>query len=119
MNNPVTTPHDERNIRLLTRHWQWLEAQPRGINANLRQLVEMASRDVDGRYRAASIRESCYLYMRDMAGDRPHFEEAVRALFAHDRDKLQQQISSWPLPVQRHICELLDAMPANGANGAA
>lgn len=112
MNTPSTvaspTPsHDERNVRLLPRHWAWLEAQSRSPSASLRLLVEEASKDRDGRYRATRIKETCYLYMRDQAGDSPHFEDAVRALFANDAAELQQRISSWPLDIRRHIEHLL------------
>jgi hypothetical protein len=110
MNDRHPARHDERMIRLLPRHWAWLEAQPRGVHASLRLLVEMASRDTDGRFRAVRIKEECYLYMRDMAGDRPHFEEAVRAMFANDFDGLQQHMVSWPLPVRTHINELWAAV---------
>jgi hypothetical protein len=108
MTNPPTTGHAERHVRLLNRHWAWLEAQPRGVGASLRLLVEAASKDEDGRYRAARIKETCYLYMRDTAGDRPHFEEAARALFANDAAELQRQIASWPLPVRKHIGDLME-----------
>lgn len=104
--------HDERNVRLLRRHWEWLEAQPRGVDASLRRMVDMARRDADGRYHAERARETCYLAMRDMAGDRPHFEEAVRALFANDIERLHQEIATWPLPVRTRILELVDAIHA-------
>lgn len=112
MNDQHLARHDERTVRLLPRHWAWLEAQPRGVHASLRLLVEMASRDTDGRFRTVRIKEECYLYMRDMAGDRPHFEEAVRAMFANDFDGLQQQMALWPTPVRTHINKLLDATQA-------
>ena len=110
MNAPNLPRHDERNVRLLPRHWAWLEAQPRGVDASLRMLVQSASRDTDGRYRAARIKDECYWYMRDMAGDRPHFEDAVRALFADDAASLQRHTASWPLPIREHVNGLMDAM---------
>lgn len=111
--------HGERSVPLLPRHWAWLDAQPRSAGASLRLLVELASRDTDGRYRAAQVKETCYLYMRDMAGDRPHFEEAVRALFADDAEELQRQMASWPSPVQKHIGDLMHSVWTNcAAKGA-
>lgn len=95
------------NVRLLPRHWAWLETQSRSPSASLRLLVEEASKDRDGRYRAAANKEACYLYMRDQAGDRPHFEDAVRALFANDAAELHLRMSSWPLDIRRHIEHLL------------
>ena len=111
-------PHDDRVIRLLPRHWEWLEAQPRSASASLRLLVDEARRDKDGRYRIAKAKEDCYLYMRDMAGDRPHFEEAVRALFADDVAALQLQMASWPVDIQRHIHQQLSlAWPSPAVEG--
>lgn len=109
MNAPSTpaSSRDERNVRLLPRHWAWLETQPRSPSASLRLLVEEASKDKDGRYRATAIKEACYLYMRDQAGDRPHFEDAVRALFANNVTELHLRMSSWPLDIRRHIGQLL------------
>lgn len=104
---PFVARHDVQGIRLLPRHWAWLETQPRSASASLRLLVEKAHQDTDGRYRAARAKETCYLYMRDMAGDRAGFEEAVRALFADDIAGLQQQMAAWPMDVQTHIGDLL------------
>lgn len=108
---PAHTPparQRERHIRLLDRHWAWLDAQPRSASASLRALVEEACRDKHGLYRRAAAKEACYLYMRDAAGDRPHFEEAVRALFAGDASRLQGEIAAWPMHIQARVRELLD-----------
>ncbi|WP_109127507.1 DUF2239 family protein [Dyella sp. C11] len=96
-----------RSVRLLNRHWAWLDAQSTSASAAVRLLVEEARRDRDGRYRSAQAKDACYFYMRDMAGDRPHFEEAVRALFANDGMKLRCHIASWPEQVRAHIAHLL------------
>ncbi|WP_199100520.1 DUF2239 family protein [Dyella sp. ASV21] len=114
---PSTAHHGERSVRLLDRHWAWLKAQPRSASASLRAMVEEASRDAHGRYRAAQAKEACYLYMRDMAGDRPHFEEAVRALFADDRATLAQRMASWPGEVQAQIHHLLGPSWPEGRHG--
>ncbi|QNK01477.1 DUF2239 family protein [Dyella telluris] len=113
MTHARITPHDERNVRLLRRHWQWLEAQPRGVDATLRRMVDMARKDADGRYRAERARETCYLAMRDLAGDRPRFEEAVRALFANDIARCHREIAAWPLPERTRIIELMDVIDAD------
>ena len=101
-------PNPGRPVRLLDRHWAWLQAQPSGPDASLRRLVEAASRDVDGRYRRATAKEECYFYMRDAAGDRPHFEDAARALFADDADALHRCIAAWPDSIRARIAALLD-----------
>lgn len=105
----ATSPrHASRSVRLLDRHWSWLDAQPLGAAASLRRLVEEARRDSDGRYRRAAAREACYFHMRDAAGDHPHFEEAVRALFADDRPRLRMLIADWPEDIRLRIAIWLD-----------
>ena len=108
MTHAMPTRHARRSVRLLDRHWAWLDAQPCGPGASLRRLVEEASRDADGRYRRAAAREACYVHLRDAGGDRPHFEEAVRALFADDRERLRELIAEWPDDVRTRIAMLLD-----------
>ncbi len=56
----------------------------------------------------ARAKEVCYLFMRDMAGDRPHFEEAVRALFANDAFKLRELTAHWPAHIQEGIGATMD-----------
>lgn len=108
MTQATSSRHASRSVRLLDRHWFWLDAQPLGAAACLRRLVEEASRDSDGRYRRAAAREACYFHMRDAAGDRPHFEEAVRALFADDRPRLRALIADWPEDIRLRIAMWLD-----------
>lgn len=119
--SPVSTSTrgaNTRDIRLLSRHWGWLDAQPTSASAALRALVEEACRDKDGRHRAARAKEACYYYMRDMAGDRPHFEEAVRALFANDEPELLRRIATWPIGVRTGIADMLGlAGPDNTVAG--
>lgn len=85
-----------RDIDLFARHWAWLSDQPRDINASLRLLVEQASRDLQGKYRAQKLKEECYFLMRDLAGDSPFFEDASRALFLNDLQLLTELVSKWP-----------------------
>lgn len=103
-----TSSNPDRSVRLLDRHWHWLDALPLGADAVLRRLVEHASRDADGHYRRAAAREACYFYMRDAAGDRPHFEDAARALFAGDDVRLRACIAAWPAEVRARIAAMLD-----------
>ena len=46
--------------------------------------------------------------MVEMAGDAPDFEEASRALFAADRERLIALIAPWPADVRAQIIELFD-----------
>lgn len=95
-----------REIALFARHWAWISAQPRSANATLRLLVEQASRDVRGEYRAKKLKEECYFLMRDMAGDNPCFEEASRALFSNNLQQLTELIANWPVETANRVIAL-------------
>jgi hypothetical protein len=49
--------------------------------------------------------------MWTMAGDLPGFEEASRALFAGERERLDTLIREWPEDVRRHVLRLLGVDP--------
>jgi hypothetical protein len=53
--------------------------------------------------------------MSAMAGDRPGFEEAARALFAGDRGRLAALISQWPPDISEEISGFLGGSSAEGA----
>ena len=97
-----------REVTLLPRHWNWLAAQPGGASAALRRLVDQARKtgaDADARRRRT---DAAYGFMVEMAGDAPDFEEASRALFAADRDRLAALITPWPADIQAQVLELFD-----------
>jgi hypothetical protein len=48
--------------------------------------------------------------MSTMAGNRPHYEEAIRALFADDAPRFEKLIAEWPADVRDHAARL--AKPA-------
>lgn len=98
-----------REVTLLPRHWEWLGSQPGGASVALRRLVEDARRANAGKDRVRLARESSYRFMAAMAGDRPGFEEATRALFAGDRKRFEQQIAAWPVDVEGHARTLAAA----------
>jgi uncharacterized protein len=95
-----------REITLLPRHWDWLSAQPGGASVALRKLVEEARRANEGKDRVRQSQEAAYRFMSTMAGDRPGFEEATRALFAGHRDRFDQLIEPWPKDVRYHARKL-------------
>jgi len=41
-----------------------------------------------------------------MAGNRPHFEDASRALFADDRRRFAELIAGWPPDIRDHAIAL-------------
>ncbi len=95
-----------REVTLLPRHWTWLNAQPGGASVALRKLVEQARRgNGDGDRRRAG-QEAAYRFMHAIAGDRPGFEAAARALFAGDLGRLEDAIADWPHDVREHATML-------------
>jgi hypothetical protein len=89
-----------REVTLLPRHWEWLGRQPGGASVALRRLVEEAAKDRSGRERRRQAQEAAYRFLSALAGDRPHYEDAVRALFAGDSTAFAQRIASWPPDIQ-------------------
>jgi uncharacterized protein len=101
-----------REVTLLPRHWLWLAAQPGGASVALRRLVEEAAKDRSGRERRRLAQEAAYRFMSSLAGDRAHYEDAVRALFAGNSAQFGELIASWPPDVRDYAQQL--AAPAFG-----
>ncbi|MBR1223473.1 DUF2239 family protein [Bradyrhizobium sp. AUGA SZCCT0176] len=99
-----------REITLLPRHWDWLAQQKGGASVAIRKLVDEARRNNEGSDRIRLAQEAAYRFMSTMAGNRPHFEEAIRALFASDAKRFEQLIAEWPADVRDHAARL--AVPA-------
>lgn len=102
------TKVQSHGIALLPRHWAWLARQPCSASATIRRLVEEASRDKDGRFRRREAQESCHIFLFDMAGDRPGFEEATRALFAGDKTRFEAQVCGWPIDIREQALVLAE-----------
>lgn len=98
-----------REISLFPRHWKWLEGQPQGASAAIRKLIEAASAREPEKDRARRAREAAGNFMWAMAGNLPNFEEASRALYAGDTEKLNAQIAEWPKDVREYLSRLLKA----------
>lgn len=95
-----------REVTLLPRHWEWLERQPHGISATLRRLVDEARKREPDEEAKRHAREAAHRFMTTMAGDRPGYEEALRALYAKDRDGFEKRIKRWPADVREHTAKL-------------
>ena len=95
-----------REVTLLPRRWDWLAAQSGGASATLRRLVEAARRSPESRAKAAQ--ERAYRAMQALAGDLPGYEEALRALFAGDREGLATRIAAWPEDIREYALRLFD-----------
>ena len=95
-----------REVTLLPRHWEWLNAQPGGASVALRKLVDEARRASGDKDRERQARDAAYHFMSTMAGNLPQFEEASRALFADDRRRFTGLIADWPTDIRDHIVKL-------------
>jgi hypothetical protein len=93
-----------RVVSLLPRHWDWLEQQPSGISAALRRLVEQAIKTEPGKQRSQRIRAALSHVLSAVAGNRPKFEEACRALFAGDAERFEASVAAWPGDVRDYAC---------------
>jgi len=102
-----------REVTLLPRHWAWLAAQRGGASAALRRLVDQARRLNEGRDQVRAAQDAAYRFMSAVAGDRPGFEEAARALFRGERDRFEAETDRWPDDLRAHALRL--AAPAFGA----
>ena len=95
-----------REVTLLPRHWEWLKAQPGGASVALRKLVDEARRRNVDKDRARRSQEAAYRFMSMMAGDRPGFEEATRALFAGDAGRFDEMSKEWPRDIRDYASKL-------------
>lgn len=90
-----------REVTLLPRHWDWLARQRGGASATLRRLVDEAA--------AASGKENPdagYRFLNAIAGDRPGFEEAIRALYARNAAGFAAAMAGWPADIRAHAQRL-------------
>lgn len=92
-----------REVTLLPRHWDWLATQPGGASVALRKLVEAARRASEAPDRVRRAREAVYRFASAMAGDRPGFEDATRALFAGDDAAFEAKIAAWPADIAAQL----------------
>lgn len=95
-----------REVSLLPRHWDWLNAQPGGASTALRKLVEEARKVNQNRDKVRQAQEAAYRFLSAMAGNLPGFEEALRALFAGNRDRFVDCMAPWPEDIRHHACKL-------------
>lgn len=91
-----------REVTLLPRHWDWLNKRSGGASAVLRKLVEMEMRRTADEDRRHAARDAAHRFMLVVAGDKPGFEEASRALFAGNRDLFHNWTAPWPPDVRDH-----------------
>lgn len=95
-----------REVTLLPRHWEWLAAQPGGASVALRKLVDEARRNHGAADSKREAQARTYQFLTTIAGDRPGFEECLRALYAGDRARFVELASSWPPDIMTHALDL-------------
>jgi hypothetical protein len=93
-----------REVTLLPRHWEWLSVQPGGASAAIRRLVEEASRKAPG---PGEKRDRAYRFMSALCGDRPGYEEALRALYRGEEERFGTLIADWPEAIRAYLAELM------------
>lgn len=107
-----------REVTLLPEQWEWLAAQPGGASVALRKLVQQARRSGTSRERLRQAQERSYKVMVALAGDRPGFEEATRALFAGDLQAFNARVERWPRDIREHVLRLADPEYAGASRSA-
>lgn len=93
-----------REISLLPRHWEWLEAQPNGASAAIRRLVDQARAQPGEAERRG--REAAGRFLTAMAGNLAGYEETTRALYAGDLEKFVALMNGWPKGIREYAARL-------------
>ncbi|NML09044.1 DUF2239 family protein [Sphingobium sp. AR-3-1] len=101
-----------REITLLPRHWDWLASQSGGASATVRRLVEAARKADADKPSPRAAMDAAYHFMTAIAGDRPGYEAAIRALYAKDEQLFNSLSQDWPSGIRDHARAL--AGPAFG-----
>jgi hypothetical protein len=97
-----------REVTLLPRHWEWLAQQSGGASVALRRLVDEARRSGNGGSSLREAQEAAYRFMSAIAGNKPHYEEAIRALFAGEATRFEKWIAEWPGDIRKHTSRLAE-----------
>ncbi|TXS92899.1 DUF2239 family protein [Parahaliea maris] len=106
-----------KEVTLLPRHWDWLNAQPGGASVTLRKLVDNA-RHGKASNSQRQHQESCYRVMHALGGDRPGYEDALRALYADDLAEFRHAIDTWPRDIRNYLGRFADGAFTGPDEGA-
>ena len=74
----------------------------------IRKLVDEARRTGEDRDRIREAQEAAYRFMSAMAGNKPNYEDAIRALFARRSARFKNLIAGWPADVRDHAARLAE-----------
>lgn len=99
-----------REVSLLPRHWDWLNAQPGGASSALRKLVDEARKKNASKDNARMVHDAAAKFMFTMAGDCPGFEEASRQYYRGDYQSFWTIIeeNAWPADIKGHLRKMVD-----------
>lgn len=103
-----------REVTLLPRHWAWLDGQRGGASATLRRLVDRARREFASSDRLNLAQDRTHRLMTALAGDRPGYEEACRALYSGNASRFNDETRTWP----RDVREVVQASAADAFSSA-
>ncbi len=95
-----------REVSLMPRHWEWLATQSGGASATLRRLVEEASKNHSPKELIKMAQERTHAFMTALAGNLSHYEEALRALYAKEKQTFQSLIRPWPEDIRTYVKKL-------------
>lgn len=107
-----------REVSLLPRQWEWLAGQSGGASGMLRRLVDEARKKSEKAGKDGSprqVQEKTYKFLSVAAGDRPGYEEAIRALYRKDRKAFMHNAEAWPPDVKAHALRLAGPLFAEEA----
>lgn len=106
-----------REVTLLPRHWDWLNAQPGGASVALRKLVDAARKAnaFDDFARQAS--DATCRFLSAIAGNAPFYEEAVRALYAGRSADFAALIRDWPEDIADLALKMSEGRFLEGISG--
>ena len=69
----------------------------------LRKLVDKARREGEAHDRVRRSQGAAHSFMSAIAGNEPHYEEALRALFRGDKERFIALVSEWPIDVREYV----------------
>lgn len=96
-----------REISLLPRHWEWLSNQEGGASSVIRHLIEEKMKGA-ALNRTKILQDRTYKFLSAIAGNLPHFEEAIRFLFRKEKERFLEFTSSWPKDIVSHALVLAE-----------
>ncbi len=100
-------------VTLLPAHWEWLEKQPLKASGTIRRLIEAARKNEAPGAQSRMRIEAAGRFMWSMAGNLEGFEEASRALYSANWERLGELTSGWPADIQKHVFRLLGRVKAS------